>query len=168
MSRPEDQLARYRVLMDTARCFGRTMDLQTLIDQILDRSQEVMRAEACTLFLPDKETGELVLHSTDPRLVELKEPLRVPRGKGIAGSVFESRTPINIKDPEKDPRYYQNIAQRVGFTNRAMLTIPLLEGADCMGVLQALNPRDRECFDEQDEEIFEGFGGLIANALVRL
>jgi sigma-B regulation protein RsbU (phosphoserine phosphatase) len=164
----EDQLTRYRVLMNTARCFWRTMDLQTLIDQILDRSQEVMRAEACTLFLPDHETGELILHSTDPKLALLPEPLRVPKGKGIAGAVFETRSPINIKDPATDARYYQGIAQKVGFTTRAMLTIPLLEGPNCMGVLQALNPVGRECFDEQDEEIFEGFGGLIAIALVRL
>ena len=34
--------------------------------------------------------------------------------------------------------------------------------------MEALNPRDRACFDEHDEEIFEGFGGLITNALRRL
>src|SRR5215467_12297890 len=112
MSLPEDQLARYKVLMDTASSFGRAMDLQTLIDQILDRSQEVMRAEACTLFLPDAQTGELILHSTDPKLRGLPEPLRLPPGKGIAGAVFQSRSPINISDAEKDPRYYQGIAQR--------------------------------------------------------
>ena len=60
--------------MNTARCFWRTMDLKCLVDQILDRSQEVMRAEACTLFLPDDETGELILHSTDPKLAALPAP----------------------------------------------------------------------------------------------
>lgn len=168
MSQAEDQLTRYRFLMNTARCFWRTMDLKTLIDQVLDRSQEVMRAEACTLFLPDHETGELILHSTDPKIATLTQPLRVPKGKGIAGAVYETRSPINIKDAATDPRYYQGIAQKVGFVTRAMLTIPLLEGPNCMGVLQALNPVGRESFDEQDEEIFEGFGGLIAIALVRL
>jgi len=29
-----------------------------------------------------------------------------------------------------------------------------LDGDECLGVLQALNPRDREYFDAQDEEIF--------------
>ncbi len=168
MSSADDQLARYKILMNTARCFWRTMDLKSLIDQILDRSQEVVRAEACTLFLPDHETGELILHSTDPKLASLPEPLRVPKGKGIAGAVFDTRSPINIKDAPNDPRYYQGIAQKVGFVTRAMLTIPLLEGSNCMGVLQALNPVGRESFDDEDEEIFEGFGGLIAIALVRL
>jgi sigma-B regulation protein RsbU (phosphoserine phosphatase) len=164
----ESQLARYKVLMDTARCFGRTMDLPTLIDEILDRSKEVMRAEACTLFLPDPHTLELILHSTDPKIAALPQPLRVPPGKGIAGAVFLSKKPVNIRNAREDARYFQAIAQQFGFDTRAMLAIPLLDGPQCVGVLQALNPRERECFDEQDEEIFEGFGGLIANALMRL
>lgn len=168
MAELEDQLARYKVLMHMARCFGRPMDLQTLIDQILDRSKEVMRAEATTLFLPDHRTGELILHSTDPKLASLAAPLRLPPGKGFAGAVFQSRSSINVKDTQNDPRFYRNIAQQVSFETRAMLTIPLLDGASCVGVLQALNPIGRDSFDEQDEEIFEGFGALIANALVRI
>ena len=50
---PEEEIARLKVLLDTARCFGRAMDLGTLINEILDRSEEVMRAEACSLLLPD-------------------------------------------------------------------------------------------------------------------
>lgn len=74
----ENQLARYKALLSTARCFGKSMDLPTLIDEILNRSQEVMRAEACTLFLPDAQTGELILHSTDPKIASLPQPLRLP------------------------------------------------------------------------------------------
>src|SRR3978361_2070729 len=102
----ENQLGRYKVLVDTARCFSRGMDLQTLIHEILDRSQEVMRAEACTLFLPDLDTNELILHSTDPKLAALPEPLRIPPGKGIAGAVYQSRQKLAVKDVQKDPRHY--------------------------------------------------------------
>ena len=163
-----DQVGRYKALLDTARCFGRAMDLKTLIDEILNRSQAVMRSEACTLLLPDAQTGELILYSTDAKLAVLTQSLRVPPGKGIAGAVFQSNQKLNINDARQDPRHYQSIGHQIGFVTRAILTIPLLDGADCVGVMQALNPRDREIFDEQDEEIFEGFGGLIANALVRL
>ena len=164
----DNQLARYKVLVDTARCFGRAMDLKTLIDEILNRSQEVMGAEACTLFLPDAETHELILHSTDPKLAALAEPLRIPPGKGIAGAVFQSKQKLLINDPQNDPRHYQPVGRQVGFVARAMLTIPLLDGAKCVGVMQALNPGNRPEFNDQDEEIFEGFGGLIAIALLRL
>lgn len=144
------------------------MDLQSLIDEILNRSQEVVQAEACTLLLPDLETQEMILHSTDPKLAALPQPLRIPPGQGIAGAVFQSKQKLLIKDAQNDPRHYRAIGQQVGVVAHAMLAIPLLDGAECLGVLQALNPRDRKIFDEQDEEIFEGFAGLIANALRRL
>ncbi len=144
------------------------MDLTALIDEILRRAKEVMYAEACSLLLPDPKTGELILHSTDPWIANLPEPLRVPPGAGIAGAVYESKKTINVKDARNDPRHYSKVGNRLGMVTRAMVTIPLLDGASCLGVLQALNPREQESFNAEDEEIFEGFGGLIVNALVRL
>jgi sigma-B regulation protein RsbU (phosphoserine phosphatase) len=82
--------------------------------------------------------------------------------------VFETKAPVNSRDAQEDARHFQGIGRQLGRAAHAMLTIPLLEGAECVGVLQALNPRGREHFDHEDEEIFEGFGSLIANALMRL
>ena len=168
LSRPAGTVERYRALLDAARCFGRAMDLRVLIDEILRRAEEVMHAEACSLLLPDAKTGELILHSTDPWIAKLPEPLRVPPGAGIAGAVFQSKKTINVKDARNDPRHYPSVGNRLGMVTRAMVTIPLLDGASCLGVLQVLNPREQESFNAEDEEIIEGFGGLIVNALVRL
>src|ERR1043166_8943975 len=144
---------RYRALLDAARCFGRAMDLTALIDEILRRAEEVVRAEACSLLLPDPRTGELILHSTDPWIAKLPEPLRVPPGAGIAGAVNQSKKTINVKDARNDPRHYSKVGNRLGMVTRAMVTIPLLDGASCLGVLQALNPREQEFFNAEDEEV---------------
>ncbi len=165
---PEEQIQRYKCLLETARCFGRAMDVGTLIDEILDRSKEVIHAQACTLLLPSTDSEDLVLHSTDPRLSARREPLKVPAGQGFAGFVFKNRETLNIADAQADPRHYQPIGQEVGIKTRAIITIPLLDGARCLGVLQALNPQQRDRFDSEDQEIFEGFGGLIVNALLRI
>jgi len=159
---------RYQALLAAARCFGRSMDLRSLIDEILRRAQEVMQAEACSVLLPDPHTGELILYSTDPQIANLPEPLRVPPGAGIAGAAFQSKKIVNVSNAADDPRHYSAVARQLGMRTRAILTVPLLDGDSCLGVMQALNPRERDCFDAQDEEIFEGFGGLIVNALVRL
>ena len=165
---PEEEIARLKVLLEVARSFGRAMDLRTLIDEILDRSQEVMGAEACTLLLPEPPSDDLIIHSTDARVAALPAALRVPVGQGLAGAVFKSGKSLNILDAQTDPRHYQAIGKQVGFVTRAVLTIPLLDRTTCLGVLQALNPLGRDHFDAQDEEILEGFGGLIVGALLRL
>lgn len=144
------------------------MDLNSLVNEILDRSREVMRAEACSILLPDPDTGELILHTTQGGLAQPHKRPRVPAGEGIAGTVFLSHQPLNIKDARHDPRHYRQIDSESGLITHALLTIPLLEGSECLGVMQALNPVDRDYFDDQDLEIFFGFGGLIVNALLRL
>lgn len=161
-------IERYQALLAAARCFGRTMDLQSLIDEILRRAEEVMQADACSMWLPDPATGELVLYSTDPWVANLPEPVRVPPGTGIAGAVFQSQQIDNVKDARNDPRHNSSVGHRLGIVTQAILTIPLLNGASCLGVMQALNPRERDGFSAEDEEIFVGFGGLIVNALLRL
>ena len=119
---PEEEIHRYKTLLEIARCFGRAMDLKTLIDDILDRSKEVMRANACTLLLPDPQTDDLIIHSTDPRLAALGKPLKVPAGQGLAGAVFKSRKSLNIKDAQQDPRHYQGIGKQTGFIARAIIS----------------------------------------------
>ena len=78
---------RYHALLAVSRCFGEATDLTALVDEILCRAEQMMDAEGCALLLPDPKTGELILHSTDPWIANLPEPLRVPPGAGIAGAV---------------------------------------------------------------------------------
>ena len=165
---PQDQVERYQALLDAARCFGRAMDLPTLIDEILERAQSVMRAEACSILLPDAQTGELVIHSTKTKHADVLKTVRIPPDVGIAGTVFQSHRLLNIRDARHDPRHLAAVDQKTGFVTRAMIAIPLLEGTRCLGVMEVLNARDSDSFDEQDEEVFQGFGGLIVNALIRL
>jgi len=164
----EQQLGRYKILLETARSFSTAMDLDSLVDEILDRSREVVDASGCTLLLPDESTGELIIYSTDQRISGLEEPLRVPAGRGISGWVYQNREPVNVANASEDPRHYQGIGEKIAFKANAMLCIPLMNGADCLGVMQALNPLNCEVFSEQQYEIFQAFGSLIVNALLRL
>src|SRR5260221_13467182 len=102
---PQDQVERYRALLDIARCVGRAMDLPTLIPEILERAQLVMRAEACSFFLPDAQTGELVIHSTRTKHADGMKATRIPPDVCIAGAFFQSHRPLNIKDIRLDPRH---------------------------------------------------------------
>lgn len=168
MTQSTDSLRRYKTLLDSARRLGRAMDLDSLMNEILNRAQGVMEAEAVSIFLPDPKSGDLILMSTSDRIRSLENAPRVPKGHGIAGKVFETKQLINIKDAQKDSRHYREIESQVGFVTRAMLTIPLLVGEKCLGVMQALNPTRCEFFGDECEEIFIGFGSLIVNALLRI
>ncbi|MEM9399563.1 MAG: SpoIIE family protein phosphatase [Verrucomicrobiota bacterium] len=163
-----DKLHCYEVLLDIARSLTKAMDFSEALNDILSRSQEVMHCEACSIFLPDLNTGELVIHSARGDKAPLLNATRIPKGMGIAGAVYTDKEIINIKDPQNDPRHYKAVDKKTGFVTRAMVTAPLLNAHRCLGVLQVLNPIERDFFDDEDENILEVFTTLIVGALLRI
>ena len=156
----------YRCLIDAAKSISSAADIDELVGQILSSSRDVMRCRACSVSLPDPETGDLIIRGTQP---ELKgHVLRVPAGKGISGRVFKTRLRENTANAQSDSDHYIGIGLETKTPAQAMLTIPLLDGDVCHGVMQALNPTDRDRFDDFDEEVFLAFGSLIATTLTRM
>jgi len=156
----------YRCLIDAARSLSSAADIDELVGQILSSSRDVMQCWACSISLPDPQSGDLVIRGTQ---AELKgQVLRVPLGKGIAGRVYRTRVRENTANAQIDADHYTGIGLETKTPAQAMLTIPLVDGDTCHGVMQALNPTDRERFDSFDEEVFLAFGSLIATTLTRM
>ncbi len=158
--------SRRATLLQVARMLSSATDVEELLYHILEQSRVVMNSEVCSVLLPVNEAGDLRIRST--KEVPGIENLIIPGGKGIAGEVFRSKRPIYMRDARSDPRFYGQAAARSGIDVRAMLTIPLLDGERCLGVLQVINPADGGLFTAEDEEIFETFGSLCAATLMRL
>lgn len=166
MSNPLPIASRQNVLIDVARRLSSTQNLVELVDHILKQSREVMDCEVCSILLPDGPNEDLLIRSTlDP--INAME-VRVPKGKGIAGDVFATKKIVNIEDALSDPRHFRPASDKSDLVTRAMVTIPLLDGGRCLGVMQAINPNHGAGFNAQDVEMFETFGSLIAVTLLRL
>ena len=166
MSNPQSTESRQAVLIDVARRLSCTHDLGELVDHILQRSREVMDCEVCSILLPDGPDEDLLIRSTLDPINSME--IRVPKGKGIAGDVYATKKVVNIEDALSDPRHFRPASDKSDLVTRAMLTIPLLDGGHCVGVMQAINPNHSASFTAQDVEMFETFGSLIAVTLLRL
>jgi sigma-B regulation protein RsbU (phosphoserine phosphatase) len=156
----------YRCLIDAARALSGAAGIDELVGQILSSSRDVMQCRACSVSLPDPESGDLIIRGTQ---LELRgQVLRVPAGKGISGRVFKTRLRENTANAQSDSDHYLGIGLETKTPAQAMLTIPLVDGDVCHGVMQALNPTGRDRFDAFDEEVFLAFGSLIATTLTRI
>jgi len=160
--------ADYGKLFRLAGEIGREADLRGLLLKILEKSRPWIRAEACSIFLPDPNSGELVIHSAHGESAPDLGTLRVPKGKGVVGSAMAERKVIRVDRPDEDPRFYRQADEKTGWKTKALLAAPLLDGAECLGVIEFLNPVGRPAFTEGDEHMVEYFAGLVAAALVRI
>ena len=157
---------RYRALLLAARNLFSLTNMDDLVENILKYSCVMMQAEACSMFLPDRTTRELVIHSARGK-EDAINMFRIPWDKGIAGTVFQQRKFMRIDDAENDPRLLRVTNAKSGLVTRSMICAPLVDKDDCFGVLQALNPIDRPVFTRLDQDIFEGLTNIVTGALIR-
>jgi sigma-B regulation protein RsbU (phosphoserine phosphatase) len=124
-----------------------------------------MDAERATLFLYDQPRNELWSKTTQK--LEINE-IRVPLGVGIAGAVAKTRALINIADAYADPRFDPTFDKQTGYRTRSILCLPLIGSGDSLvGVIQVLNKKNRQTFDEIDESLLAGLSDHITVALER-
>lgn len=159
----------YKGLVEVSVLINSITEYEELLHQILDVARRVVRAEAASLFLVDVETGDLnltIATSGESGYVEPK--LTVPKGKGIAGWVYEHDEAVLIADAYEDPRFFKEADAKTGFRTRSILCAPLKFGGAKLGVLQVLNPRGRTVFEAEDLEGFRAYANLTATAIEKL
>lgn len=156
----------YKGLVEVSGLINSITDYDELLKAVLDVSRRVIHAEAASLFLVNEESGflELVMAQTgDAHYVEPR--LAIPKGRGIAGWVFERGEAILIPDAYADPRFYKEADRQTGFVTRSILCAPLVSEGRVKGVLQVLNPSGKERFEAEDLEGFIAYANLTATAL---
>ena len=124
-----------------------------------------MRAEGSSIILADEESGDLYFQvATGERNDEVRE-IRLRRGEGIAGWVFEHGTPVRIADASRDPRWSNRVANRVNIPTRSMLCVPVISNGKTLGVLQVINKKGGGRFNRRDLRLLEMIASPAAVAL---
>jgi serine/threonine-protein kinase len=146
----ERSVERLHLLLEMTHRLIRTIDQDDLLRLLAENSARLTGAELATIFLVDRQRGELWSKVTLDSGVGV---IRLPLGVGIAGRVAVTGDPINIADAYADPHFHPDIDRRTGHTTRNLLTVPLLAGdAQVVGVFQVLNKVDGP-FGVEDVEI---------------
>ncbi|HOW88397.1 MAG TPA: SpoIIE family protein phosphatase [Candidatus Omnitrophota bacterium] len=159
-------VANLRKVLALTSVLNSTLQLNELLGLIMKTSSEVMRSEVASLLLIDEVSNELVFRvALGGKGAELEEKFRVKMGEGIAGSVAASGKPEIVNEPHKDPRFAKRFDDSTGFVTKAILCVPMKTKEKIIGVLQAINPVDREKFSQEDLELFQTFADQAALAI---
>ena len=150
------------ILLNVMRAVSSELEIDQLLQKIVSKTSEVMRADRCTLFLVDRVTGGL--WSKVAQGENLNE-IRVPRGMGIAGHVALTGETVNIRDAYQDARFNPEVDRRTGYHTRTILCMPLRnEKGEIVGVMQVLN-KNEGVFTEEDEQLLDALGSQTTIAL---
>ena len=153
-------------LQDISRTLTSELDLNKLLREILHSAVRMLKASAGSLLLWDEATNELVFALTDGGAGEALEGRRMPADKGIAGWVFTHCQPDIVHDVRSNEHFYSAIDESLGYRTSSLIGAPLMTKGERIGVIEVLNKRSGERFNEQDLDTLSTLAGQAAIAIV--
>lgn len=124
-----------------------------------------LQFEDCVIYLLDEENNVLVQKAAygpkSPKDFTIVEPLKIPVGKGITGTVALTGKAEIIADTTKDNRYITDDKQRL-----SEITVPLIWGDKVIGVIDCEHHK-KNYFTQKHLSILNTIASLCANKIVR-
>lgn len=165
MSRSEDLNSEdYLKLLST---FALDLLQKSSLDEIFwliaDRAIAGIGFDDCVIYLIDRTTGELVQAAAyGPKSAEgraIVDPITIPIGDGIVGSVAANLKPERIKDTRLDSRYILDDEFRL-----SELAVPIMLHGECIGVIDSENAKV-DFYTEKHEEILVTIASMAATKI---
>ncbi len=160
----EKKIRQLKTLTELAPLINSSLDHELIRKKTIEATTWVLNAEAASLFLLDKATGELYIDVATGEKGEKLRRVRLKKGTGIAGYVAEHGEPLIIHDVQHDARFFEGVDKASGFTTRNIICVPVRSRDRIIGVLEGINKKDGR-FDDNDLDILNSISNYVAVAI---
>src|SRR6202162_3242017 len=150
---------RDRMISELGNRFTAHLGLEELLPLVVSKCREVLDAGGVSVLLLDEERNELYfpyVSEEDPEVARRLVGVRIPADAGLAGTVLRTGRAERVDAAQSDCRFYSGVDRETGITTRSLLAAPLLNGTASLGVIEAVNPRGRDAFNNTDLALLEG------------
>jgi signal transduction histidine kinase len=127
------------MLNRASQVLSATLDLDQVLAIILEEVRHQMRVVACSVWLIDPVTNELVCQQATGSQSDIVRGWRLEPGKGISGWVASHGESVIVADALADERHVRSVGERVGLATRSILSVPLKTKQGVIGVLQVMD-----------------------------
>jgi PAS domain S-box-containing protein len=120
----------------------------------------------CVIYVLDRTRGELIQSAAhgpkNPESRVILNPIVIPLGKGIVGTVAASGHAEIIADTRLDPRYIVDDSFRL-----SEIAVPIVANGEVLGVIDSEHPKPG-FFSQDHLETLTSIASLCANKIVRV
>jgi len=159
------QLSHLNTYLTVSSMMAQEMGLHDLLETALYCCMQAVSAESATVLLLDEGQEHFTFYQVEGPAQPLLAAACFPADRGIAGAVLQSGQPEIINDVPRDPRWYRAFDADTGIPTRNMIAVPLVAGAEQVGVLEVLNKMDGEPFDQDELLLLVSIAEQIAFAI---
>ena len=155
------------VLHKISDSISSTLDLEAVLAHIVEVVTDVMKADACLLYLVSESREELILRASKNPHPKLIGRITIGLGEGITGWVARERTRVVItSNASDDPRFkfFHNLPED---RYQAFISVPIMAKKEVIGVINVQHKRPRRYRPDELAlltTIANQVGGAIENA----
>jgi len=153
-------------LQDIARSLTSELDLERLLRKVVCAAVQLLDAASSSLLLWQPEEDALIFTVTSGVEAEWLEGRRIKVDQGIAGWILNHQEPVRVDDVRQDPRFSNDIDKTLGLCTYSLIGVPLMTQGKMLGVIEVINKRSGEKFDEIDLETLSALADQAAIAIV--
>lgn len=156
------QIERLRTIVEASKLINSSIEADSLFNSILSVARAELGVERGTLYFVDEARREI--WSKVAEGLDVRE-IRLPVGRGLAGTVAATGEPVILHDAYADPRFDRSLDQTTGYHTRSMLCVPIRNRERrVVGVLQLLN-KESGSFGDADLEFLDAMSDHMAIAM---
>jgi sigma-B regulation protein RsbU (phosphoserine phosphatase) len=157
-----EEIEHLKTLVEASKLINSSIEPDALFASILGVARAELGVERGTLYFVDERAGQIWSKvAGDLELLEI----RLPIGKGIAGTVAATGEHVVLHDAYADDRFDQSMDRASGFRTRSMLCAPIKNRSGrVVGVLQLLN-KVHGSFGQADLRFLDAISDHMAIAM---
>ncbi len=145
-------------------------DEESLLDQVMQVTEALLRFEASSIFLLDEATEQIVLRASRGDLLDKVNIARYSIGEGLTGWVVANFKSVRAENPQHDQRWEGRHLELPMEEIGAFLAVPILTRDRCVGVIRVLRRKSenrwlKNAFTEEDEEVLTAIAGQLGAGL---
>ncbi|MCQ3929338.1 MAG: hypothetical protein DPW16_02675 [Chloroflexi bacterium] len=157
------QQKRVAALYEVGKVIGSSLNLQTVLDQVMDAIIQLSGAERGFLMLLDDD-GNLAVRVARNFDQETLQSDEIAFSRTITRQVFETGEPVVTTNAQEDPRYAGQVSIMI-HGMRSIMATPLRARGKSTGVVYVDNRIKTGLFSDEDLEVLAAFAAQAAVAL---
>ncbi len=122
-----------------------------------------LKFEDCVIYLYHPQQRLLIQKAAygpkNPEKHQISNPIEIPHGKGIVGTVAELEKPVIVKDTLKDDRYIVDDQQR-----RSEIAVPIFVDGKLFGVIDSEHSR-KNFYTRWHLQLMQKIAGICSNKI---
>jgi signal transduction histidine kinase len=150
-------------LIDINKTIASTLSLESILNQIVERTAKLINAKICALFLLTENGDELVLKAHYGGSIHYTRKPNLNVSQSLIGKVIEHKKPVEILDVVKAKGYYfKDIAIQEKL--KSMLSVPLVVKEKAIGLINIYIEKSHRFLNEE-KALVRTFADLCAIAI---